>query len=217
MIPAHELYHQHVRRQQSRAETYSHLLQRIEKKIIHAANMDRYEIDYIVPKFLMGHPLYQVETCMLYLFMKLVRLGYHVEVQPPHTLHIHWRRFVEESTAQQTQHLQPQPARPQPARPQPAPSQLVQPQSAPPQSAPPQSAPPQPAPPQRLTLPAPSPSQIIIPHVPGHWQATPGSNMFPARNLAEKRKVQFGNVGHSYLDELMERRDQELSTWKVPV
>lgn len=96
MIPAHELYQNHARRQQSRMDTYASLLQKIEKRILHASNLDQYECLYEVPGFLIGQPLYKAETCMLYLYMKLSRLGYVVTVRPPNRLHITWRRYVDE-------------------------------------------------------------------------------------------------------------------------
>ena len=194
MIPAHELYHQHVRRQQSRQDTYNHLLQRIEKKIIHAANMDHYEVNFKVPHYLMGQPLYQLETCTLYLYMKLIRLGYHVEFIPPHTLSIHWRRFDTEVPTPPVQRPSP------PSLPAPPPPSLVAP---PPPSlpAPPPSAPP--LPPVQPLLPL-----SLLPR-------GPGSNMFPTRNLAERKKVQFQGQETSYLDQLMAEREKALSTWKV--
>jgi hypothetical protein len=111
MIPAHELYQQHVHRQHGRMKTYDVVLKRLENRIVQTSNMDQYECTFQVPSFIMGEPMFALEDCMLYLYMKLHRNGYKVQMHPPN-LHVSWRRYDDapSSTPLPLSHNAPSPA-----------------------------------------------------------------------------------------------------------
>lgn len=112
MIPAPQLYQQHLKRQQSRIATYNKVLQRIEKRIIHASNMDQFQIQYNIPEMMMGEPLYKPESCLLYLYMKMSRLGYEVTVQLPRTIAVTWNRYDDDNNNDDEEPTPPPPLPP---------------------------------------------------------------------------------------------------------
>lgn len=93
MIPAHELYQHHVHRQHGRIKTYNVVLKRLENRILQTAKMDQYECEYEVPTFIVGEPMYEVQDCVVYLYMKLHRSGYKVKLVSNHTVRVSWRRY----------------------------------------------------------------------------------------------------------------------------
>jgi hypothetical protein len=95
MIPAHELYQHHVHRQHGRVKTYNVVLKRLENRIMQTAKMDKYECDYEVPSFIVGEPMYEIQDCVLYLYMKLHRSGYRVKLLDGVTVRVSWRRYDE--------------------------------------------------------------------------------------------------------------------------
>lgn len=93
LATASDVYQIHAKRQQRRIQTYLQVLARCQRRIISAAEMDQFETMFAVPAYLVGEPLFNLKTCLIFLMMKLRRIGFQVSFVAPNHLHISWRRY----------------------------------------------------------------------------------------------------------------------------
>ena len=93
MMPLYDLYRIHDHKQLTRIKTYDKILKRLENAMKTACQSDHYDCSFVVPLFLFGEPSFNITDCMLYLYMKCKRAGYHCTTKEPNMIHVSWRRF----------------------------------------------------------------------------------------------------------------------------
>lgn len=92
MIPPVEfLQKQKYDKENSKLEIYKVVLNKCIEKIIYTnKHTDKTFIIFEVPQVLIGYPLYDTKSCLLYLIKKLFKHGYLIEFIDPFYLYIDW-------------------------------------------------------------------------------------------------------------------------------
>lgn len=92
MINIEDLYKIKQKKESLRAETYNKILSKCHQKIVKFAEKEETSCFYLVPHFMMGAPLYDLKTCVLYLMFKLKKNGFKVNFANPNILYINWKK-----------------------------------------------------------------------------------------------------------------------------
>ena len=95
--------------------TYKTIYNSIETAITRRAARGDTSIDYVVPPFIPGRPMYQLDHAIRYCREKLHLNGFHVSVKDSDVLLIDWKPQPPQGKPQPPQG-KPQPPRPQPQR-----------------------------------------------------------------------------------------------------
>jgi len=75
----------------TRNDIYTIVLNKCIEKIIHAnRHTDKTYIIFEVPNILIGYPMYDMKSCILFIINQLVQKQYLVEFVEPHYLYIDW-------------------------------------------------------------------------------------------------------------------------------
>lgn len=92
MIPSVEyLQEQKSNKENSKLEIYNVVLNKCIEKIVYTnKHTDKTFIIFEVPQVLIGYPLYDMKSCLLYIIKKLFKHGYIIEYIQPFYLYIDW-------------------------------------------------------------------------------------------------------------------------------
>lgn len=92
MIPSVEyLQKQKSDKENSKLEIYKVVLNKCIEKIVYTnKHTDKTFIIFEVPQVLIGYPLYDMKSCLLYIIKKLFKHGYIIEFIEPFYLYIDW-------------------------------------------------------------------------------------------------------------------------------
>ncbi len=90
MVKAGDLINSQKEREERKKHTWDKIYQLVEKKIILASNSDFYYTWYQIPEFLLGLPMYSIDSCQKYIRDKLTFNGFQTEFYPPNLLFVKW-------------------------------------------------------------------------------------------------------------------------------
>lgn len=92
MINIDELNKINEERHKRRLETYDNVLKKCHERIKTIAHSPRGGsfCFYIVPSFLFGIPIYDINTCIVYIVQNLIKNGFEVNYTHPNLLYISW-------------------------------------------------------------------------------------------------------------------------------
>ena len=79
-----------AKKQLQREETYKVILEQCYKKIQKSATSNNICLFYEVPEFVFGHPLYNLNECIIYLQARIKLNGFLVKYYFPNILYISW-------------------------------------------------------------------------------------------------------------------------------
>jgi hypothetical protein len=92
MLNINELFNDQSKKEKHKEEIYDNVLKQCHKKILRAANLNPYNncCFYIIPKFIYGIPLYNLDKCINYLVINLSKNGFKINYTHPNLLIISW-------------------------------------------------------------------------------------------------------------------------------
>ena len=92
MININELFNDQSKKEKHKEEIYDNVLKQCHKKILRAAELNPYNncCFYIIPKFIYGIPLYNLDKCINYLVVNLSKNGFKINYTHPNLLIISW-------------------------------------------------------------------------------------------------------------------------------
>ena len=98
MININELFNDKSKKDKHKEEIYDNVLKQCHKKILRSAKLNPYNncCFYIIPKFIYGIPLYNLNKCINYLVINLSKNGFKINYTHPNLLIISW--FKEEES-----------------------------------------------------------------------------------------------------------------------
>lgn len=89
-INVNQLYDSVLRKKATKYKTYESVLKLCHLKIKRTAENEKLFCIYVVPKFIIGTPLYDHEQLKLYIIQSLKKSGFIVKVINPESLYISW-------------------------------------------------------------------------------------------------------------------------------
>jgi hypothetical protein len=92
MININDLFLDQREKEKQKNEIYDNVLKQCHKKIIRAVKLDPYNnfCFYVIPKFIYGVPLYNIDKCINYLVVNLTKNGFKINYTHPNLLIITW-------------------------------------------------------------------------------------------------------------------------------
>ena len=98
MLNINELFNDQTKKEKHQEEIYDNVLKQCHKKILRAAKLNPYTnyCFYVIPKFIYGIPLYDLNKCINYLVINLSKNGFKINYTHPNLLIITW--FKKEDT-----------------------------------------------------------------------------------------------------------------------
>jgi hypothetical protein len=98
MLNINELFSDQTKKEKHKEEIYDNVLKQCHKKILRASKLNPYTnyCFYVIPKFIYGIPLYDLNKCINYLVINLSKNGFKINYTHPNLLIITW--FKKEDT-----------------------------------------------------------------------------------------------------------------------
>lgn len=93
MLSLSELAKIHKKKLKSKTKTYDVILTKCHMQIKNMANRDQTFCYYIVPLYVLGLPLYDINACIVYLLMNLKKKGFVVQMADNHTIYVSWKHI----------------------------------------------------------------------------------------------------------------------------
>lgn len=97
MLSLSELAKIHKKKQKSKTKTYDTILNKCHTQIRNMAKMDKTFCYYIVPLYVLGLPLYDINACIVYLLLNLKKKGFYVQMADTQTIYISWKHIYEQN------------------------------------------------------------------------------------------------------------------------
>lgn len=98
MLNIFDLNKKRDERELKKYTTYNEVLNKCHARIQFAAEKNNYDCVYIVPKFIVGLPTYDIIKCSEYMVDNLRRNGFNVGYTYPNHLYISWKHIPSEIT-----------------------------------------------------------------------------------------------------------------------
>jgi len=95
MLSLSELAKIHKKKQRAKTKTYETILDKCHNQIRNMARRDQTFCYYIVPLYVMGLPLYDINACIVYILLSLKKKGFNVQMTDPQTIYISWKHIHE--------------------------------------------------------------------------------------------------------------------------
>lgn len=76
-----------------KTKTYDEILKKCHNQIRHMAHRDQVFCYYLVPLYVMGLPLYDINACIVYLLKNLKKKGFEVQMTNSQTIYISWKHI----------------------------------------------------------------------------------------------------------------------------
>jgi len=97
MININDLFADQKQKEKQKEEIYDSVLKNCHNKIKRAVKLSPYDnfCFYIIPKFIYGVPLYNLEKCINYLVVHLTKNGFKLNYTHPNLLLISWEKQKE--------------------------------------------------------------------------------------------------------------------------
>lgn len=83
-------------KKQKKYEVYEKIISNCHKRIQSAADLQHYQCVFEVPEFILGYPLYNLESCLEFLMNELKKNGFNVTYYFPKFLYISWQKEEKE-------------------------------------------------------------------------------------------------------------------------
>ena len=92
MLNINELFNDQTKKEKHKEEIYDNVLKQCHKKILRSAKLNPYTnyCFYVIPKFIYGIPLYDLNKCINYLVINLSKNGFKINYTHPNLLIITW-------------------------------------------------------------------------------------------------------------------------------
>ena len=92
MININELFTDQTQKEKHKEEIYDNVLKNCHNKIRRSVKLSPYNnfCFYIIPKFIYGVPLYNIDKCINYLVVHLTKNGFQINYTHPNLLLISW-------------------------------------------------------------------------------------------------------------------------------
>ena len=99
MININDLFADQKQKEKHKEEIYDNVLKNCHNKIRRAVKLSPYNnfCFYIIPKFIYGVPLYNIDKCINYLVVHLTKNGFQINYTHPNLLLISWIKPKETS------------------------------------------------------------------------------------------------------------------------
>jgi hypothetical protein len=99
MININDLFADQKQKEKHKEEIYDNVLKNCHNKIRRAVKLSPYNnfCFYIIPKFIYGVPLYNIDKCINYLVVNLTKNGFQINYTHPNLLLISWIKPKETS------------------------------------------------------------------------------------------------------------------------
>jgi hypothetical protein len=104
MLSLSELAKIHKKKQRAKTKTYETILEKCHTQIRNMARRDQTFCYYIVPLYVMGLPLYDINACIVHILLHLKKKGFYVQMTNPHTIYISWKHINERSHQHRQSH-----------------------------------------------------------------------------------------------------------------
>jgi hypothetical protein len=97
MLNINELFNDQSKKEKHKEEIYDNVLKQCHKRILRSAKLNPYNncCFYIIPKFIYGIPLYNLDKCINYLVVNLSKNGFKINYTHPNLLIITWYKKEE--------------------------------------------------------------------------------------------------------------------------
>ena len=94
MININDLFADQKQKEKHKEEIYDNVLKNCHNKIRRAVKLSPYNnyCFYIIPKFIYGVPLYNIDKCIHYLVVHLTKNGFQINYTHPNLLLISWEK-----------------------------------------------------------------------------------------------------------------------------
>ena len=94
MININDLFKNKEEKEKHKEEIYDNVLKQCHRKIYRAVKLNPYSnyCFYIIPKFMYGVPLYNINKCINYLFVNLNKNGFTLNYAHPNLILITWEK-----------------------------------------------------------------------------------------------------------------------------
>ena len=96
----YELQNTIYKKQQTRINVFSKVLEKCHFKIQSAAKKELYNCIYEVPEYVVGLPLYNINDCIDYIMRQLTENGFKVQYQFPKNILIDWKPVVSKTNTE---------------------------------------------------------------------------------------------------------------------
>ena len=92
MLNINELFNDQTKKEKHKEEIYDNVLKQCHKRILRSNKLNPYNTCcfYIIPKFIYGIPLYNLDKCINYLVVNLSKNGFKINYTHPNLLIISW-------------------------------------------------------------------------------------------------------------------------------
>jgi hypothetical protein len=97
MLSLSELAKIHKKKQRAKTKTYETILEKCHNQIRNMARRDQTFCYYSVPLYVMGLPLYDINSCIVYILLNLKKKGFFVQMTNPQIIYISWKHIHERS------------------------------------------------------------------------------------------------------------------------
>jgi hypothetical protein len=97
MLNINDLFINKNEKEKLKEKIYDDVLKQCHKKIVRAVKLNPYNnyCFYVIPKFIFGVPLYNINNCIYYLINNLTKNGFNIKYTHPNLLIITWEKQKE--------------------------------------------------------------------------------------------------------------------------
>lgn len=94
ILNINDLFAEQLEKEKNKNKIYDDVLKKCHQKILRSVQINPYNNHcfYIIPKFIYGIPLYNIEQCIRYLIVHLSKNGFKINYTHPNLLLIWWNK-----------------------------------------------------------------------------------------------------------------------------
>tara|TARA_Y100001970_G_scaffold293791_2_gene443255 strand:+ start:8183 stop:8602 length:420 start_codon:yes stop_codon:yes gene_type:complete len=89
-LRASDILNEQRSREKKKIRCYKKVLDKCYNRIKFISKRKEMFCFYVVPNYILGEPLYDINTCIIYVMEKLINSGFHVKYTHPNLLFISW-------------------------------------------------------------------------------------------------------------------------------
>lgn len=106
MLSLSELAKIHKKKLKSKTKTYDVILNKCFTQIKNMAQRDQTFCYYVVPLYVLGLPIYDINSCLVYILLNLKKKGFMIQMSDYQTIYISWKHIYEAPKKQKQQQIQ---------------------------------------------------------------------------------------------------------------
>ena len=95
MLSLSELAQIHKKKLKNKSKAYDVILNKCHTQIRNMARRDQTFCYYMVPTYVLGLPLYDINACIVYILLNLKKRGFFVQMSNAQTIYISWKHIHE--------------------------------------------------------------------------------------------------------------------------